>query len=226
MGKTKKKYRIKADHVEIFPELKVEGSKSVWDVIWTGFTRGESPVKVGTISFDGPPERGHVHIVAEPEPEFDGSKEMKTLMRAMVDWAFDQKGVYEIEAEADHEDDKRIDLLQAAGLVYREGSRKIEQYSITKQTTSWIGLYLFIGIIAGFAIGVIIDMMVTGLAIGVFAGLAVGAGLDQKEIVQQREVTGERSLTKRKLTIWGTKKKLKEETKEETPDVEEDNREE
>lgn len=205
MGKNRK-YRIKADMVEIFPELKVEGSKSVWDVVWTGYLKSDSNKKVGTVSFDGAPERGHLHIVVEPEKEYIDSKEMKTMLRALVDWAFNQKGAYEIEAETGHEDDSRIYLLQAAGFIFRNGTKEQDYYSVTKQATSWTGLYLFIGIIAGFGIGLILEMMVTGLLIGVFIGIAIGAALDHKETSEQKEVTGEKSLTKRRLSPWGTKK--------------------
>jgi len=204
VGKNKK-YRIKADMVDIFPKLKSEDNKSIWNIEWTGYTREDPARKVGTVSYEGEPKRGRLKLVAEAEPEFKDSREMKTLLKAMVDWTFNQKNAYEIEAVTDHEDDSRIYMLQAAGFVYRDGTRQTDNYSVTKQRTSWTGLYLFIGIIAGFAIGVVIDMMVTGLAIGVFIGIAIGAALDQKEVAEQREVTGERTLSKRKNFLWGRK---------------------
>lgn len=203
-----KKFSIKADGVEIFPEFMDENNKSLWNIKWVSYTRGESPVKIGNVSFAGEPVRGRLSLIVEPEEGIiDDSREMKTTLRAIVEWAFNQKGIYEIEADALHEDDHRIYLLQAAGLVFRNGTRTLEHYSITKQSTSWTGLYLFIGIIAGFAIGVVLDSMVMGLVIGVFAGFAIGAAMDQKETMKMMETTGEKSLSRRRQLFFKKNKK-------------------
>lgn len=203
MAEKNRKYRIKADDVDIFPVLPESGEKNIWKIRWEAFQKKDEKKKVGTISFSGEPELGRTGVIVEPEPEFKDSKEMKTALSAMVSWAFNQKKCYELTAEALHEDDAMVYLLQAGGLVYREGTRTVEYYSATKQRTSWTGLYIVIGIISGLILTVVFDSPYIGMPIGIFAGFAVGAIMDQKETAEVVETTGNKSLSKRyKLRLF------------------------
>lgn len=202
------KYRIKADEVEIFPVFKDPEDKSIWNIVWEAYEKGKEKHKVGTISFAGEPERGLVTIKTDIEPEFIDRREARTALRAMTDWAFNQKKVYEIATTADQNDYNSVSLLESSGYVCRESKRGIESYSVIKQPTSWFGLYIFIGFVTGLVLCVVFDHIVIGITLGLFAGASVGSVLDQKELAARTEVTGEKTISKRKQRMDEIRKKV------------------
>lgn len=202
------KYRIKADEVEIFPVFADTEDKCIWHIVWEAYEKGKEKHKVGTISFNGEPERGLVEIKVDIEPEFNDKREARTALRAMTDWALNQKSVYEVATKADQNDYSSVSLLESSGYVCRESKRGVESYSIIKQPTSWFGLYIFIGFVTGLVLCVVFDHIVIGITLGLFAGASVGSVLDQKEIATRSAITGEKTVSKRKQRMDEIRKKV------------------
>jgi len=90
--------------------------------------------------------------------------------------------------------------------VYRHGDRHVETYTISKPRTSWMGLYLFLGLCIGMALGLVFDSMIVGMVIGMGACIAAGAVMDSKENEKRSNVTGESVKVKRS---FGRKKSSK-----------------
>lgn len=187
-----RKFRIKADEVDIYPVLSDPQDKCIWHIIWEAYDKDKEQHKVGTVCFDGEPERGRVSLKVECEDEFVDTREARSMLNAMISWAFNQKGIYVVETVAEHTDYHKVELLQSAGFVYREGTRSIEQYSVIKEPTSWTGLYVFIGFVAGLILVVVFDHIVIGLTLGLFAGVSVGSIMDHNEQAFRSEITGEK----------------------------------
>lgn len=206
MGKKNEGYVIKEGEIKLVPVRPENEDATVWDILWDVYERKNEKRKVGTISFDGPPEHGTIEVRFETEPEFKGHGYAKDALKAITNWAFSQKGIYEITAVAEHENDAAIHVLERAGFVFRGGTREIENYSVKKQKTSWQGFYLALGIALGFALGVLLNNVIVGMVIGVFAGFTIGTSMDTKTNREREEITGEARQKKRKRNSAASEK--------------------
>lgn len=146
---------------------------------------------IGWISFAGEKDAGTIPMEIEITDPEDRNRGYGTeAIRIMTDWVFLHKNIFEITAVSEHENSGYIMALQKAGFVLREASRETEYYSITKQGTSWTGLYLAIGIVVGLILAFILNNGWVGLGIGVFFCLVIGSSMDIKEKKYRESVTG------------------------------------
>ncbi|MDO4513222.1 MAG: hypothetical protein Q4B72_04220 [Lachnospiraceae bacterium] len=90
------------------------------------------------------------------------------------------------------ENDKAVHALEKAGFVYRSREGKTEYYSITKQKTSWLGLYVCIGILVGMILAIVLGSAPIGMLLGILICVAIGAGMDASENKARERVTGEK----------------------------------
>lgn len=164
--------------------------ESRWDIYLNAKEFKEKPL-IGWISFAGEKEAGTIPMeimILDPDNRNKGYG--TEAIRIMSDWAFLHKNIFEITAVSEHENSGYIMALQKAGYVLREATRETEYYSITKQGTSWTGLYLAIGIVVGLVLAFILNNGWVGLGIGVFFCLVIGSSMDIKEKKFRESVTG------------------------------------
>lgn len=147
---------------------------------------------IGTISFAGEKQLGEIPVSVELNEKYRNQGYGTQALGLMVDWAFKYSNIYEIKAEAERENDKAIKMLEHNGFIYRSGDRKMEQFSIVKRKTGWLGLYMVIGFVAGIIIGLVIAHPAIGMAIGLLAGFAVGTSLDKTAQAKREAVTGKK----------------------------------
>jgi uncharacterized membrane-anchored protein YhcB (DUF1043 family) len=62
-----------------------------------------------------------------------------------------------------------------------------------KQKTAWTGVYVFVGLVAGFMIGIVISNLWVGTIAGIVIGIVIGYLMDKKE---KREDTVETEFKK------------------------------
>lgn len=186
MGK-EKKYHLKTLDFTITPV----DENDLWDKEW--IIRGKRDSKrMGTVSFAGEKARGTVPLSIELEDSYRNRGYGTEAIRMMVDWAFLHRNVYEVTAVTEHENDKCVHALEKAGFVYRRKDGRTEYYSITKPKTSWLGLYVCIGIIVGMILAIVLSSAPIGMAFGMLVCLGIGAGMDAGEKKARERVTGEK----------------------------------
>ena len=171
--------------------IKPSNEDNLWEEPWDIYVADGEKEKVGQVSFAGEKARGTVPItIVIPDIHYRNRGFGTEALRLMTEWAFYHKNVFEIETTAEHENSAYIMALQKAGFVYRGGTRYIENYSITKQQTSWTGIYLIIGIVAGLIMGFVLNNGYAGLGIGVFIAVIIGGSMDLKEKRYRESVVG------------------------------------
>ncbi len=185
----KEKYSIKSGEILVFPIKPDKENFSIWDIIWEAYEKGGDQKKVATITFLGEPDCGAVELSVKVEDGFKLHSYAKDAVRTMMDWALDQKDIYEVKSTASVDDEVVSDAIQRAGFVYRSKDKEKEYYSVDKQRTAWTALYLIIGFIAGLIIGITIGHMLVGLIIGIVVGVSIGGIMDGKAMAERANVT-------------------------------------
>lgn len=199
--KKEREYVIKSSEVELVPVKPEAEDYTIWDVKWDIRDRKNDNSRIGDIHFKGVPERGTLQIEFSIDPEAKNHGYAKDAVKMMVEWAFARKGIYEIEATCQSDNDAAIHVLERAGFVYRTKDNNLETYSIIKEKPSWLGLYAIIGFIAGLGIGLVLESMVIGMIIGLFAGFSIGTYLDTSSNKERSKVTG-KAVTYRRVKLF------------------------
>jgi RimJ/RimL family protein N-acetyltransferase len=143
--------------------------------------------KIGSISFEDAVLHGELQISVMLEPEFNKADYNKEIFFAMSNFAFQSDNVREISTKCNYEEENRVRGLEKAGYVRRETIDGIHHYSIKKQKSSWTGVYVFVGLIAGFIIGITVSNLWMGTAIGVVSGIIVGLIMDKRDSEPERQ---------------------------------------
>ena len=177
--------------------VKPTNEEDIWNCKWDIYLKiGGDDTRIGWVSFEGEKEKGTVPISIELLPLYRHRGHGTNVLRMMREWAFLHGNVYEVTAEAANDNTEYIGALQRAGFVYREGSSvqagSVERYSVTKQRSSWLGLYILIGVVAGILLGILIGHIWVGFAIAMFAGIVIGIAMDAAETKKRVEVTGKK----------------------------------
>lgn len=183
------KYRIKTKELTIEPPE----DGSLWEGDWTLIRKKDrytEPVCIGKASFRGDKELGTVPITVELDEEFRNKKYGTEVFKLMSDFALGFKNIYEVSAQTQDDNYKCVAALEKAGFVFRNRDGHTETYSITKPGTSWLGLYLLIGLAVGLVLGFVFGNSIVGLIIGLAAGILTGASMDQAASKEREKVTG------------------------------------
>lgn len=178
------KYLLKAREFTISPTNESDIWESKWNIV-----HKESEKIIGWVSFEGHKEAGTIPFSIWLEEGYRDRDYGKQAIRMMVDFAFLHSNIYEVKTECEHENDAYIVALEKSGFVYRDKDSNAETYSIIKQKTSWLGLYIILGVAAGLVLGILLNVLWAGLIVGLIFGLIIGAVLDSKEKAQRKKVT-------------------------------------
>ncbi|MCR4618288.1 MAG: GNAT family N-acetyltransferase [Lachnospiraceae bacterium] len=168
----------------------------VWNCKWDIFLIDSELTKIGWGSFEGNKESGTVPITIELLPLYRGRGNGSAAIKMFREWAFLHQSVYEVEAYVNKEDSAAISAFSKSGFIYREG-KSIEQggkerYSVTKQKSSWLGLYVVIGIVAGILIGIVVGSVWIGFGAAMLVAVAIGVTMDSREKKKRESVTGKK----------------------------------
>ncbi len=162
-------------------KLQPSDEKSIWDTDWNISLVDNDAASVGTINFEDGVFHGEVKMNAALEPEYDKTKYVEELFYSMARFVFMFKDIREISTVCRHENENRVRGLEKAGYVLRQFKDGDDYYSMKKQKTSWTGFYVFIGLIAGFIIGLTISNLWMGTLGGVLIGTIIGYLMDKRE---------------------------------------------
>ena len=163
----------------------------LWDSDWVILLKKENK-EIGTASFAGEKILGTVPVTVHLQPEYRNRGYGTQVLKMLVEWVFHFKNVYEVKAVIDRDNDKALHALSKAGFVYRSYDGREETHTVLKPKTTWMGLYLMIGIVFGMVFGILIGNLFLGFGIGMIICLSIGAGMDLKERKYRESVTGQR----------------------------------
>ena len=192
----KQKYIIKSTNLFINPD----NPNDLYNEKWSIYQKSDDS-KIGWFSFEGEKISGTIPIQIELDPLFRNRGIGTEALKEIVDWAFLHKNIYEITAISDHENDSYIYALEKAGFVYRKKENEKEVYSIIKPHSSWLGLYVVIGIIIGLILAAILNNPWVGFLIGLIPCILTGTKMDMDAIKDRERTTGHK-VTKNKIKIF------------------------
>lgn len=177
---------LKSETVTITPS----NMEDLWESDWIiAFRKGDKE-QIGTASFAGEKLSGTVPLNVELLPKYRNRGLGTESIRMMVNWAFQYSNIYEVVSKVEHDNDKGVNALRKAGFIFRSNEDKVETHSITKAKTAWTGAYIFLGIIAGLILGIVLNSVWLGFAIGVTVCLCIGAIMDTNALKYRESVTG------------------------------------
>lgn len=148
---------------------------------WTIKLNKDSDDVIGHIHFDEGIYNGEMKITVDLDSMYDKIAFNQEIFYSMARFAFKFVDVKEISTVCRHENEERVKGLEKAGYVRRETVNACDHYSMRKQKTSWTGFYVFIGLIAGFLIGILISNLWVGTIGGILIGIILGYLMDKKE---------------------------------------------
>jgi len=184
------RFTIKTKEIVIEPL----DESDIWEGEWTiTIFADNKPVNIGKASFAGEKLLGAVPIKLELEEKYQNKGYGTRVFQLMTEFAFGFKNIYEVKADTSSDNERCVYALEKAGFVRRKKEGREEQYSIIKQQTSWLALYLYIGFIAGILIGIVINIMWAGLVIGLVIGLFIGSMMDVEARKSREKITGSKN---------------------------------
>ena len=170
-------FPLETKHFFIRPQSEEKPLEEGWSVCLKDGEKRE----IGSISFEDAVLHGELQISVTLDPEYNKADYNREIFFAMSNFAFQSQEVREISTQCRYEEENLVRGLEKAGYVRRETVDGIHHYSIKKQKTSWTGAYIFVGLIAGFIIGITVSNLWMGTLIGVVTGAIIGILMDKRD---------------------------------------------
>lgn len=191
----KKVFCLKTEEITITPT----NEEDLWESDWViAFRRGEKE-QIGTASFAGEKLLGAIPLRVELAQKYRNRGLGTQAIKMMVNWAFLHRNIYEVISQVEQENDKGVKALQKAGFVFRGHEGKVETYSIIKEKTVWTGVYAAVGIAVGMIMGLVLNNLWLGFAIGMVCCLFIGKTMDYNAQKYRESVTGKREQNGKRL---------------------------
>ena len=171
---------LRAAYGEMLDGCKRDPENRIWYAPWK-MTLKDTQESIGDLCFKGPVKNHAVEIGYGVQPEQGGRGYATEALRAMTQWAFNQKDVIFVEAETTPNNKASQRVLEKCGFapdgVGAEGPRFVRESSLT----NWSIVYMLFGMSIGMAIGHFQDQMVFGMAIGMSLGILFGVPFNNSE---------------------------------------------
>ena len=172
----KPRFPLYSDHLILMPD----NEHDIWNEKWTVSLHNSSSDRIGILRFSESKVAGETEVYVELDPAYRDKGYGEEIFYFMAKFAFRFRRIKEICAVCAHDNDKCIHALEKADYVLREHKNGMDYYSKKKPKTAWAGLYIPIGLIAGYLLGILISNLIIGTIIGVSVGVFVGFVLDKK----------------------------------------------
>ncbi|SDB61457.1 GNAT family N-acetyltransferase [Butyrivibrio sp. INlla16] len=160
--------------------IQPQNMENLWDEEWDVCLKSGEKKKIGSLSFENTNVHGEIHFSVSFDETYKGGH-ISEIFYAVASFVFKSEKVKEICTVCRHENENLVRGLEKAGYVLREFKDGNDYYSMKKQKTSWTGLYVMIGMIAGFIIGITLSNLWMGTISGVVIGTVIGFLMDKRE---------------------------------------------
>lgn len=163
----------------------------LWYTNWQIFLLADN-TPIGSLCFKGGPVNGAVEIGYGIDEPYQNQGYATEAVKAMLAWAFGQQGVYFITAETEKDNLASIQVLKNnVFLPAGEGTEGL-LWEIEKPASSWMAIFMCLGLSIGISFGAAQNNMGVGLSIGMCIGLAVGAAIDAQDRATREKFKKER----------------------------------
>ena len=152
----------------------------LWEDEWSVTLKDDTGKTAGRFHFEDAGLDGELTLFLDIEPEYQRPGFGAEIYSAIAEFVFKFPELKVVRTSCRHENDDLVHSLEKAGYVRRKNENGSDFYSIRKQKTAWAGLYMIIGLIAGFIIGITISNLYVGTFSGVVIGTIIGYVLDKK----------------------------------------------
>lgn len=160
----------------ILTPLETEGlnpENFIWSYVWS-ISFIETGRDIGTVSFKSPPENGTVELVMEAV-SFE-----EEALKAVINWAFTQKGVYFVETISPYFSSEFLSMGFYAVSA--------DKYELEKPPSSFTSIYMSLFLGVGLCFGTAFKNTALGLCFGVAIGLCLGSAMDADDKKKRMEL--------------------------------------
>ena len=164
-----------------------------WYAVWS--IRLKNGEWVGDLCYKGEPTNGAVEIGYGIVEAHQGNGYATEAISASIDWAFAQQGVYVVTAETEPDNHRSIHVLEKLGFTQKGEGVEGPRFEKEKPPTSWLAIYMMMGMAVGIAFGAPSGNTGVTLSIGMGVGLALGAAVDHQENAQREKARAAREAT-------------------------------
>ncbi len=171
------RFPLVTDHLLLQPAE----AGTLWNTEWSVRKRDGEQEQIGSLFPESGKISGEIGIRLELAPEYRDQGYGTEVFYAMAKFVFCFRDLREISAVCAHENDRCLRALNKAGYVFREHRDGMDCYSMKRPRTAWTGIYVTVGVFAGFILGIVLSNPVVGFVTGVLAGVIIGILLDGRE---------------------------------------------
>lgn len=136
---------------------------------------------IGDLCFKGPPQNGAVEIGYGINEEYRSKGYATEAVRQAIQWAFSNDNVYFVTAETEGNNLASKRVLVKLGFSPCGTGKEGDIYEKEREKTSWMAIFMCLGLSCGLSIGTGMDNTGIGMSIGMCLGLAVGLSLDDSD---------------------------------------------
>lgn len=169
---------LMAAYAQMRDACRLDPEHYLWYTDWLIILQKENRI-VGSLGFKGVPnDKKEVEIgygIGESDRRRGYALE---AVKHAIDWAFSQENVYYVEAQTELENTASIGLLEKLEFKLTGPSEEGIGYELEKPKSSWVAVYMCLGLAVGMSIGLSLDNMSLGMCLGLAFGVGIGACLD------------------------------------------------
>lgn len=171
---------LKAAFREMYRQCCEHPKEYLWNTNWQIVLKDENK-SIGSIGFRGTANEKHEAEVGYGiDREYRNQGYAAEALKAICEWAFSQN-VYYIQAQTEPDNEPSKKVLGKCGFAQVGDGDEGLLFELEKPATSWISVYMCLGMSVGLVIGLSFNNMATGMCIGLSVGVALGAGLDAED---------------------------------------------
>lgn len=117
-------------------------------------------------------------------PEYKGEGYAAEILTAVSDYIYGKGEIYFVRVAVGVGEESKGEMLCACGFnaVNEEEGAEIIIYEKEKPKSSYMSIYMMLGMSSGMCLGVANDKMAIGMCIGMSLGMAIGISLDRMDM--------------------------------------------
>ena len=152
---------------------------------------------VGDVCCKGTPVCGEVEIGYGIAAYARGKGYATEAVRALIDWALAQEGVYYIMAERERDNRASAHVLEKLGFQPAGEGEEGPRFELEKPVTAWTAVYLPLGISVGLCFGTAMGNLALGMCLGATIGTLLGVWISSADKKAREAVKKEQEAAKK-----------------------------
>lgn len=171
---------MKGAYQEMLAGMRAHPQDALWYAPWRIRLKADG-TSVGDLCFKGPAQDKTVEIGYGVDEAFRGGGYAPEAVEALCQWAYEQEGVYFVSAQVEEGNAPSVRVLEKCGFKPVGQGEEGQMWEKEKPATSWMAVYMCLGLSIGMSLGVASDNMSIGMCLGIAVGMALGLALDSAD---------------------------------------------